>query len=219
MKSLNGTYTQFYTTKWINFMNRRINIRSFLKNINYRWPLLLLLVTFAQSSFAYEDILPRYALVIGNADYKFSPLKNPVNDAEDMAKILTTLRYQVTTGFDQNPAQMKKTIADFYSQIKEKNAISLFFYAGHAIQAENINYLMPVNAGISSFSLLKSQAFSSNELLQSLTLSSSRQNIIILDACRNNPFKVSDKVKNNRSIKIIDKSLLGLTHGSSNRGT
>ena len=180
---------------------------------NYRWTLLLLLLTFTQSSFAFKDILPRYALVIGNADYKFSPLKNPTNDAADMAATLKTLRYQVTMGFDKNPIELRKIVADFYSHIKEKNAISLFYYAGHAIQADNINYLIPVNASINSFLRLKSQAFSTNELLQSHKKSSSRQNIIILDACRNNPFKVSDKSKKNRGVNISDKTLLSLPRG------
>ncbi|MCK5336248.1 MAG: caspase family protein [Gammaproteobacteria bacterium] len=171
----------------------------------------ILLTLFTPLSFAYETVVPRYALVIGNTNYKFSPLKNPANDARDMASTLRSLRYQVTTGYDQNPSQLRKLVADFYKTIKEKDAISLFYYAGHAIQSDNINYLMPVNASISSYERLKSQALSTNELLSSLRQSSSKQNIIILDACRNNPFKVTKK--NSRGMSISDNKLLNLPRG------
>ena len=171
----------------------------------------ILLILFTPLSFAYETVVPRYALVIGNSDYTFSPLKNPANDARDMASILRSLRYQVTVGYDQNPAQLRQLVADFYKTIKEKDAISLFYYAGHAIQSDNINYLMPVNASISSYERLKSQALSTNELLSSLRQSSSKQNIIILDACRNNPFKVTKK--NSRGMSISDNKLLNLPRG------
>lgn len=154
-------------------------------------------------SVAFERIVPRYALVIGNGSYKFSPLKNPANDAADMASTLRSLRYEVTVVVDQNPAQMRDTVTSFYNKIKQQDAISVFYYAGHAIQANNINYLIPVNAKITSYDSMKTEAFSINELLYALKRASSKQNIIILDACRNNPFK----------IKNVDNTLAALPKG------
>ncbi|MDH5393226.1 MAG: caspase family protein [Gammaproteobacteria bacterium] len=174
---------------------------------------LFFLFLISTKAYSYEDILPRYALVIGNSNYAFSPLKNPLNDARDMAKKLRALRYEVTPAYDLNSAQIRQTVASFYKKIKTSNAISLFYYAGHAIQSNNVNYLIPVNAGISNYALLQKQAFSVNELLQAIKTSASQQNIIILDACRNNPFEKTTANKNKRTLAISDKKLLTLPSG------
>lgn len=175
--------------------------------------LFILLVFISLRTYSYQDVLPRYALVIGNSQYTFSPLKNPFNDARDMAAKLRSLRYDVTSAFDQNPQQIRQTVDNFYKKVKAKNAVSLFYYAGHAIQSKNINYLIPVNAAISSYSLLKKQALSVNDVLNAIKASSSKQNIIILDACRNNPFESSTSTKHNRSMQITDKDLLSISAG------
>ncbi|MDH5423959.1 MAG: caspase family protein [Gammaproteobacteria bacterium] len=86
----------------------------------------LLLLAASNYCLAYKDVIPRYALIIGNADYQFSPLKNPLNDANDIAGTLKLLRYQVTLGFDQKPEQLRNTVDSFYSRIKENKAVSLF---------------------------------------------------------------------------------------------
>jgi len=174
---------------------------------------LLLLLMISKSAFAFEETLPRYALIIGNANYSFSPLKNPVNDANDMATKLRSLRYKVTVALDQNPEQIRKSVKSFYQSIKENNAVSLFYYAGHAIQANNINYLIPVNANITSFERMTTQSLSINEVLQALRQSPGDQNIIILDACRNNPFEAKAGSKNKRAIVIEDKKLQQLSRG------
>jgi len=172
-----------------------------------------ILILFSTSVFSYEEVLPRYALIIGNANYTFSPLKNPLNDANDMASTLRALRYDVTVALNQNPDQLRQSVSRFYNSIKEHNAISLFYYAGHAIQSNNVNYLIPVNANITSFERMKSQALSVNKVLTALKQSPSNQNIIILDACRNNPFEVNSDRKNKRSLVINDEKLLNLPHG------
>lgn len=141
-------------------------------------------------AFTFEEVVPRYALIIGNANYQYTPLKNPINDAKAMAKKLRSLRYDVTELHDQNPQQMQEALERFYESIKEDNAISLFYFSGHGVQANNINYLLPVNSNIASFDTLTSKALSTNKVLSALKKSNSHQHIIILDACRNNPFKV-----------------------------
>lgn len=179
-------------------------------------PLLLLLLPlillFSQTAQAYEEVLPRYALIIGNADYKFAPLKNPVNDATDMAATLRKLRYTTTIALNQNPEQLRNSIKQFYASIKESNAISLLYYAGHAIQAEAVNYLIPVNAGITSYKKMKSASLSLNEVFAEIRQSPGKQNILILDACRNNPFK-PPAGSNSRSIHIKDRKLLNISSG------
>lgn len=170
------------------------------------------LLLFSPVSHSYEEVLPRYALIIGNSDYQFAPLKNPVNDARDMSATLEKLRYKVKLALNQNPEQLRQSVKDFYQSIKEKNAISLFYYAGHAIQADNINYLIPVNAQISSYKKMKSESLSINDVLYAIKRSSSHQNILILDACRNNPFKPVAGSKS-RSLNITDKKLLSVNTG------
>jgi uncharacterized caspase-like protein len=175
--------------------------------------ILLALLFITSASHAFEEIVPRYALVIGNANYSFSPLKNPINDANDMASKLESLRYQVTLATDQNPQQMRTIIEQFYASITEPDAISVFYYAGHAIQADNVNYLIPVNAQISTVELMTERALSFNTLLTQLRGAASQQNIIILDACRNNPFKVAKTTSTGRSLTNLDAKVVALSSG------
>lgn len=149
----------------------------------------IITLLFHPASQAYDESLPRYALVIGNSNYDFAPLKNPVNDARDVAKNLRKLRYKTTLATDLNPQQFRDTVASFYHSIAEDNAVSVFYYAGHGIQLQNTNYLIPVDAPIQSPKELIDSAYSINDLIAELEQSLSNQNIIILDACRNNPFR------------------------------
>ncbi len=143
--------------------------------------------------FAYSEALPRYALIIGNSSYDFAPLKNPANDARDIADQLTRLGYKTTLALDVGPEQFRQTVQDFYQSIREENAVSVFYYAGHGVQLQSINYLIPVNSPIESPAQLASNGYPVTELLAALHDSVSHQNIVILDACRNNPFKRSKR--------------------------
>lgn len=152
---------------------------------------------------AYEEALPRYALIIGNGDYDFSPLANPANDASDMAEKLRKLRYKVTLVTNQEPGEFRKTVAGFYQSITESNAVSLFYYAGHAVQLRNKNYLIPVKAEVNSEADIRRLAYPMNDLFAALKRSNSEQNIIILDACRNNPFEVRAGTEGNRGLARV----------------
>ena len=89
--------------------------------------------------------LDRIALVIGNAEYLVKPLNNSVNDAKDIAASLEELGFKVKLVENADKTTMNKEIEKFSLQLKE-NTISLFFYAGHAVQLHNVNYLLPINS-------------------------------------------------------------------------
>lgn len=179
----------------------------------FRITFIVITVSLPVHSFAYESVLPRYALVIGNSEYKFSPLKNAANDARDMAAVLGRLRYDVSLLLNKEPDALRQGVYDFFNNIKEPDAITLVYYAGHAIQADNVNYLIPVNAGITSFEKMKDVSFSIDELLRVLKHSISKQNVIILDACRNNPFKAASSKDKSRGLVVADEKLMSLGSG------
>ena len=92
---------------------------------------------------------PRTALIIGNSAYRHEPLKNPANDAEDMARMLRTLGFDVTLKKDASFRQMVEAINDFGRGLK-KGGVGLFYFAGHGVQSKGRNYLVPVNANVES---------------------------------------------------------------------
>lgn len=133
----------------------------------------------------------RLALVIGNAKYEHvSGLKNAANDARDMAAALRELGFEVLYGVDQNKSQMKVLIREFGDKLKynQDGGVGLFFYAGHGVQSGGKNYLVPVDADIPREDEIDEAAVGISLLLQKLEYAKSELNIILLDACRNNPF-------------------------------
>ena len=132
----------------------------------------------------------RYALVIGNKDYQHvSPLKNPLNDATDMAKVLTELGFDVETLQNVGLIAMNKAIKRFAEKARGENAVALFFYAGHGVQVESDNWLVPIDADVQTPVEVQSACVSLKLLTDHLQQANTGMNIIILDACRNNPFK------------------------------
>ncbi|MDR0441947.1 MAG: caspase family protein [Treponema sp.] len=132
----------------------------------------------------------KYALVIGNGDYTgISKLKNPVNDANDMAAALQGLGFTVDKVLDGNLDKMETAITLFKNRLSvAKNTYGFFFYAGHGVQSGGINYLLPVNANIPSENYLRERAVSVQTMMSELNEAKNELNIIILDACRDNPF-------------------------------
>ncbi len=132
----------------------------------------------------------RYALVIGNGSYSgLGELKNARNDATDMAAALTDLGFNVTTLLDADLIQMEEAISRFAKQLAgSPNTMGLFYYAGHGVQSNGINYLIPTDARIPEESYLKVRAEPLQAILEDLQSAKNRLNIIILDACRDNPF-------------------------------
>jgi formylglycine-generating enzyme required for sulfatase activity len=134
---------------------------------------------------------PRVALVIGNGNYgsSFSSLPNPPNDAKLISKALKGAGFEVMTVLDADQKQMKKAFSDFGQKLadKGKDAVGLFYYAGHGVQVNGANYLIPTGANIAKEGDVDMEAVNADWVLQQMEFAGNRMNIIILDACRNNP--------------------------------
>lgn len=130
----------------------------------------------------------RIALVIGNSAYKDSPLTNPGNDARLMAETLEKVGFEVTTLLDGDHRAMKLAMVRFGRMLRASETVGLFYYAGHGVQSRGENYLIPVDAEIIDESEIDVFAVNVNDYLRTMERSSSRINIVVLDACRNNPF-------------------------------
>lgn len=129
----------------------------------------------------------KVALVIGNSKYvNVEPLPNPANDARVVAKALRDIGFDVTDGFDLARDGMEQQIREFLRKA-ENASVRLFYYAGHGLQVDDRNYLVPVNTKLERASDLGFETIGLDSVLENLD-AASRTNIIILDACRNNPF-------------------------------
>ncbi len=128
----------------------------------------------------------RIALVIGNSAYKDAPLKNPVNDARDIAVALRKLGFEVTEKTNVAQKEMNRAIVQFGEKLRA-DTVALFYYAGHGMQVKGKNYLIPIDAQIQSEASVRVEAVDVDGVLDQLTVSP--LNIVILDACRNNPFE------------------------------
>jgi uncharacterized caspase-like protein len=131
---------------------------------------------------------PRVALVIGNSSYHNSPLENPINDATAIAKSLTDFGFQCQLLTNAKLQDMTAAIQSHGEQLARLKAIGLFYYAGHGAQLAWRNYLVPVDASIATLEDLPKQTLELNSLLQALKKAANPMNVIILDACRDNPF-------------------------------
>ncbi len=129
----------------------------------------------------------RYALVIGNSGYLNSPLKNPVNDAKAMSGLLQNLGFEVIMTLDSELQAMESAIDQFARKIVSGNHVALFYYAGHGVQVDGENYLIPLNANINRQSDVRYKAVNVGQILGSMSEAEDNLNIVILDACRDNP--------------------------------
>jgi uncharacterized caspase-like protein len=143
---------------------------------------LLATLTLAQA----QAIPPREALVIGNSDYSFGPLRNPRNDAEAMAKALEEAGFDVTFATDAGQDAMEQAIQDFSEKLKDKGGVGLFYFSGHGAQINGENYLIPVS--LTSAEQLESGSVKAIEIVDAMAKAHNGLNIVILDACRTNPF-------------------------------
>ena len=132
----------------------------------------------------------RVALVIGNAGYKSSPLRNPVNDARLMSSTLRSLGFKVIEGENLDLRAMKRAVWDFGKRL-DRGGVGLFYYAGHGVQVDGLNYLIPVDARIDSEHDVEVEAFDLRRVLIEMREARNRLNLIFLDACRDNPYSRS----------------------------
>src|ERR1043166_2187187 len=127
----------------------------------------------------------RVALVIGNSDYRDVPaLANPRNDAEDVAAALKRLGFQTTVGLDADRAAMEKAIEAFATAVEGAD-VALFYYAGHGMQHQGVNYLMPTDANLQNAAGLR-RLTKLNDVVADVKRARTLR-IMILDACRDNP--------------------------------
>ncbi|MBI1964648.1 MAG: caspase family protein, partial [Betaproteobacteria bacterium] len=132
--------------------------------------------------------LPRQALVIGNSRYKETPLRNPASDANAMAGALERIGFDVALLLDAGRDQMRNAIQTYGDSVAKRSAVGLFYFAGHGVQLAWRNYLIPVDAVVDNPDDVRERAVDLNTLLQGLTRAKNPMNVIILDACRDNPF-------------------------------
>jgi hypothetical protein len=132
----------------------------------------------------------RVALVVGNGRYASSPLTNPANDADLIAATLRGLGFEVRLQKNADQASMKRAIEDFGAALDKAgpDSIGLFYYAGHGVQMNGRNYLIPVGANINRDADVDIEAVSADWVLEQMRSARNRLNFVILDACRNNPF-------------------------------
>jgi len=129
----------------------------------------------------------RLALVIGNSRYQRGALLNPANDAQAMGKTLSELGFEVVTRTDLTKDKMKQAILDFSQRVAEtKSGVNLFYYSGHGAQLKGENYLIPVDAEMKMEEKISIETISLSEVMAEMP--DNRANIIILDACRDNPY-------------------------------
>ena len=147
----------------------------------------------------------RVALVIGNANYRNAPqLANPDNDAQSMAQFLNQAGFEVIAATDLTQNDMIRVMQDFSSKVAARgpNTVAMIYYAGHGVQLAGENYLIPVDANVSSPSDLVDNSVRLVDVMATLDTIPSRMRIVVLDACRNNPFPgINDA---GRGLAIVD---------------
>jgi uncharacterized caspase-like protein len=129
------------------------------------------------------------ALVIGNGDYEIQALHNPINDAQDMSNTLNRLGFGVTQVLNADQATMNKALQKFGRELYG-DRVGLWYYSGHGVQYNGKNYMIPIGAilDIDEPSDLNTDAIGLYSVLSMMEKAKNRLNIVILDACRNNPF-------------------------------
>jgi hypothetical protein len=130
----------------------------------------------------------RIALVIGNAAYPTAPLRNPVNDARAMAVKLKALGFEVILKENADNRGIARAIVAFGEKIAQ-GGVGLFYYSGHGMQVRGRNFLIPVDARIESEAAASAEAIDLDMVLEQMAAAGNRLNVVILDACRNNPFE------------------------------
>jgi Caspase domain len=148
----------------------------------------------------------RIALVIGNSNYTaVTALPNPANDAKAMATFLTSAGFEVVQAPDLTQSDLRRTIGNFARSAAAKgpDTVVLVFYAGHGLQVDGENFLVPVDAQIEREADVPLQAMRLADVMNALSTIHSKSTVVILDACRNNPFSAINKT-GGRGLAIVD---------------
>lgn len=163
-------------------------------------PLMALLVSVLLQLPSQVAANERIALVVGNGAYEsVTRLDNPIADAKLMASVLTTQGFEVQLLIDTNQRELVKAISRFGRSLREagEGATGLFYYAGHGVQSFGTNYLVPVDAALTDAADVGLVAVQAEAVLRQMSSAKNQTNIVILDACRNNPFEVLTDMDDN----------------------
>jgi len=156
------------------------------------WFFRLTVMVLIVASAAVAHAEKRIALVIGNGDYKeIAPLANPANDARLVGRTLEGLGFELVARrprFDLGRSALIRAIREFTRKLQTSDAIGLFYYAGHAIEHDGRNYLVPVDAALDRQGDIPFELVDLNVVLEQMRYAANPLNMLILDACRNNPF-------------------------------
>lgn len=133
----------------------------------------------------------RLALVIGNSKYPTAPLRNPANDAKAIAGKLRGLGFEVYEFTDLSRNDMIREIRNFGNKLAAQKGVGLFYFAGHGLQLQGENYLVPIDARIEKEQDVELESVNLRRIMGEMEYASNEMNIVILDACRNNPFERS----------------------------
>lgn len=148
------------------------------------------------------NALPRLALVIGNGRYAEAPLRNPGNDATDIAAQLERLGFGVTVLLDGGKTAMENAIRQLGAALTKNKGVGLFYFAGHGLQVSWRNFLVPVDARLAAADDIPRQTVALATLLEGLGRAGNPMNIVILDACRDNPF--GGELKSGKGLSQVD---------------
>ncbi len=135
----------------------------------------------------------RLALVIGNANYRNAPLTNPVNDARLMEAVLKQAGFQVIKAENASLRETRRLVRDFGDRLKQRGGVGLFYFAGHGVQVRGENYLVSIDSDIRNEDEVAEDALNAQLVLEKMQSAGNRVNLVILDACRNNPFAVRSR--------------------------
>ncbi|EJF07497.1 hypothetical protein ThvES_00003350 [Thiovulum sp. ES] len=137
---------------------------------------------------------PKVALVVGNSSYSksnyFDKLKNPINDVKKVAKKLRALDFTVIEAHNISDLELQEKLGKFYSLLRsQKEGVGLFYFAGHGIEVNGINYLIPNDISVSDEKYVPYRSTPLNPIIESMNETGKRLNIAVIDACRENPYR------------------------------
>jgi uncharacterized caspase-like protein len=153
-----------------------------------RWIVALVLAT-TVAPVCLGDTPKKVALVVGNSDYVNEPhLKNPANDTKAMAAALRTKGFEVVEVENATKAEFENAIGRFGDELSA-GATGLFYYAGHGMQVDGRNFLLPIDAKVQREERVRIEAIDADDVISQMTDAKAKVSMVILDACRNNPFE------------------------------
>lgn len=170
------------TTSRRTFLQAGLGVSALFLPVPYAW-------VWAQS----EGVLkllraPKVALVVGNSRYANSPLVNPANDARAIGEALSASRFDVTVKLDVQRGELAQAAQEYAETVARRQAVGVFYFAGHGLQLAWRNYMVPVDARLNEAAEIPKQCVDLGDLLAGITKARNPLNVIILDACRDNPF-------------------------------